>query len=125
MAKTPNQPIVIEGETPSKKNGRMLTSKNGRLLSIPSERYKTWHTQALWQLKKYQPITVYPCALTIVLWGATKRRWDLDNRATSVLDVLQDAGILVDDDWSHVQTLTIQYGGIDKKHPRAEIWVDE
>lgn len=125
MAKIPNQPIVIEGDCPSKKNGRILTGKSGRLLSIPSKTYKTWHTEALWQLKKYQPITVYPCALTIILWGATKRRWDIDNRATSILDVLQDAGILEDDDWSHVQTLTIQYGGYAKDYPHAEIWIDE
>ena len=122
---TPNQPIVIEGDCPSKKNGRILTGKSGRLLSIPSKTYKTWQTEALRQLKRYQPISVYPCALTIVLWGATKRRYDIDNRATSVLDVLQDAGILEDDDWAHVQTLTIQHGGLDKTRPRVDIWVDE
>lgn len=119
------RPIVIWGETPSKKNNRVFVPGRRGILSIPSKRYAAWHTQALWQLKGVKPITVYPCALTIVLWASTRRKFDIDNRATSILDVLQDAGILENDDWAHVQTLTVQYAAYEKGNGRAEIWVDE
>lgn len=95
-----------------------------KVVSLPSTAYATWHKDALWQLKKIKPYTEeYPVAVTISLYPKTKRRRDLDNVASSILDTLVDAGIIADDDLTHVERLAIMFMEYDKENPRAEIWI--
>lgn len=49
------------------------------------------------------------------------RRRDLDNQATAILDALVRAGALIDDDANHVKQLDIEYLGVDKENPSAQI----
>lgn len=46
---------------------------------------------------------------------------DLTNKAESVMDLLVDCGIIVDDSWQVVEKLTLRIGGIDKKNPRVVV----
>lgn len=116
--------LTIEGEVPSKKNSRRLVVAGSHLKSLPSKNYDTWHRDALWQLKKVKPyVGEYPVSLTITIYPGTKRRKDLDNVASSILDTLVDAGIIVDDDISHVETLSVMFMEYDKANPRAVIWI--
>lgn len=64
---------------------------------------------------------VYPTNVEITLYPKTKRRQDLTNRAESVMDTLVDAVIIADDDITHINKLTLLFGGYDKENPRVEI----
>lgn len=54
-----------------------------------------------------------------------RRRRDLDNQATAILDALVAAGILPDDDNKHLQHLSVELKGYDKYDPHAYILVDK
>jgi Holliday junction resolvase RusA-like endonuclease len=116
--------LEIEGTVPSKKNGRRFVVAGGRVRSMPSLNYEAWHTAALWQLKKVKPYSgEYPVTVSISLYFATKHRKDLDNVASSILDTLVDAGIIVDDDVTHVDMLETMFIAYDKANPRALVWI--
>lgn len=82
--------LTIQGETPAKKNSR-ITLPNGR--TIPSKRYRDWHSGALSQLERQWPafnretfereIRVY-----FRFYHADNRRRDSDNGVSSVFDTL-------------------------------------
>lgn len=120
--------LVVEGEVPSKKNARNVFVKNGRMMNLPSQRYKEWQKSAVIQFQsqfKGFKVTNYPIALEIVFYYGTKRRKDLDNSLGSIMDALTDAGVIDDDDVSHVSQITVMFGEYDKNRPRAEVYLDE
>ena len=111
---------MIEGDTPSKKNSRQLFYKKGRMINIPSQRYKDWHEQALAQVKGY-PLLTPPYQIYLTFWMPTNRRTDLDNKVASVLDLLQDAGIIEDDCWQKLELIQATSGGISRDCPRVKV----
>ena len=64
-------------------------------------------------------------AIQLIFYPSTKRKGDLDNKATSVLDLLTDDGIIPDDNWYAVPELNLKFGGKDKDNPRCEITIYE
>ena len=117
--------LVISGTTPSKKNSRINT-RSGR--SFPSKRFTDWEKPALQELQlqfKKLKVTGYPITLTMIFYNADRRRHDLDNQSSSILDTLVKAGILEDDNQNFVDSLQLQYGGVDKENPRCEIYLDD
>ena len=64
------------------------------------------------------------CAVYMIVYQPDKRRRDLDNQATSILDGMVAAGILADDNNEVVTELHIKNGGIDREDPRVEIEVE-
>lgn len=103
----------IVGETPAKKNSR-LTLPNGR--SIPSKRYREWHADAESQiieqwvefLKSGVEKINRPIKLSLYFVHKDARRMDSDNAASSILDLLQDCGVLEDDCWQIVRAINIR-----------------
>lgn len=69
-------------------------------------------------------MNIYPIALHITFYADSKRKFDLDNVSASILDTLQDAGIIEDDSCYHIGFLQLRFGGIDKQNPRAEILIE-
>lgn len=117
--------IVTSGTTPSKKNSRINT-RSGR--SFPSKRFSAWEATAVPELQKQfkgLKITGYPISITMVSYNGDLRRHDLDNQCSSILDTLVKAGIIEDDNQKFVDTITLQYGGLDRENPRCEIFFDE
>lgn len=114
--------ITILGRTPSKKNSKKIFVVRGRLIISPSTLYEKWHKDALLQLRGQKPIMAQE--LTIKVFAADRRASDLTNRAESVMDTLVDAGLLVDDNWFIISRLTLEFGGVDKANPRAEIFYE-
>ena len=47
--------------------------------------------------------------IEIHFYNKYKRKWDLDNKASSLLDLLKDAGIIKDDNYDVVPKLIIEY----------------
>lgn len=120
--------LTISGKTPSKKNSRNIFVKNGRLMNIPSQRYKEWRDSAIVQLKQQfggYKVSGYPISISVVVYYGDMRRHDLDNSLGSVMDALTDAQIIEDDDTDHISQITIEYGGVDKEHPRVELYLED
>jgi len=117
--------LVVSGTIPSKKNSRINT-RSGR--SFPSARFTEWEKTALEEFNdqfKGLKVTGYPISIVMVFYNTDDRRHDLDNQSSSILDTLVKAKILEDDSQKFVDCLQLQYGGIDKKNPRCEIFLDE
>ena len=119
--------IVLDGETPSKKNSRINT-RSGR--SFPNRRYTAWHDLVVAQIKKgvlegkYEPFG--PCVsveLTVTFYHGDLHRRDSDNQVTSILDTLVDAGILWDDCWRVVPIKHV-FDSYDRGNPRCVVSVD-
>ncbi len=109
--------IIILGRIPSKKNSR-ITTRSGR--SFPSAKYKEWHTDASWQMKG-KKIIPNGSFITLNFYMPDNRRADLTNKAESIMDCLVDNGLLKDDSWQIVPSLTLQFQEVDKIKPRCEI----
>lgn len=120
----------IKGEVPSKKNSRVLARVRGRMINVPSKRYKDWHKVAEAQLipqlvGKELPLFKKNCGceLEMKIWFGSERRADCDNRLASICDLLQDIGVLEDDDRKTLRKLTVESMGLDRENPRVQILV--
>lgn len=120
--------IVLNGETPSKKNSRINT-KSGR--SFPSKRYVKWHNDAVAQICKQQMTGEIlsignneQVRLTAVFYHGDFKRRDSDNQLSSILDTLVDAGVLVDDCWSIIPEKHI-FDAYDKDNARCVITIEK
>ena len=79
-------------------NGRTLMSKKGRMYRGVCIRCAVW--------QKYPEIAATErVAVILNLYPPNKRKWDIDNRVKAVLDALQHAGVLPDDE--QVDRLTV------------------
>lgn len=101
----------ISGETPSKKNSRIVNTKTGR--TFPNKRFGQWHELALVEINRQKlklnlndPLN-NPLKATLIFIHGDKRRRDSDNGTSSILDLLNDAGILEDDNYNIIQELSI------------------
>ena len=114
--------LELVGNIPSKKNQR-INLRSG--ISIPSAKFTEWQTDALWQVRQQTRQRIFePVAIDVTLYFATMRRADLDNRITSILDMLVEGLVLADDDWQHVPQITAraQYR---KGEPGATVIITE
>lgn len=99
-----NEPITaqIQAPIPSKKNNRVVL-KNG--VNIPSKEFRLWYRRHIGQFKDIQrKHKTFSCPVSVSLgisFGDRRRR-DLDNALTSVMDLIKDSGLIIDDDWVHV-----------------------
>lgn len=65
-----------------------------------------WHEAVNWEIKRQniKPVTEYPVTLHVEAHWKHKRRHDIDSLCTKfAIDALVKAGILVDDDLTHVE----------------------
>lgn len=128
MIQTIKIPICLEAGIRKKKN-YFLNLNN----------YNRWHFQEKNQLKKLFKISILKdvrelkpierCEITYTIYYPTKRLFDLDNIG-SVLskfthDVLTEAEIIPDDNYTVINKLTFRFGGIDTDNPRAEVCIKE
>lgn len=122
--------LTIEGNTPSQKNRKIISvnQATGRPFLRSAKAVKDWQKFAADRLtEQFRGCVVrgYPVTVTLVFYFDSKRRHDLDNATSTVMDALVAAAILTDDSTKYVDCLQIQYGGVDKLNPRAEVFLDE
>ena len=101
--------LIIKGETPSKKNSKILT-RTGRL--IPGKKYQEWHRDAMVQVQDQMKLLEHiPLNSEVIIHldfiHGDQRRRDSDNGTSSILDLLVDAKILEDDKWQIVRELHV------------------
>lgn len=122
--------LIYNGTIVAKKNNkRIMRAANGRPWIASSQEAKAqeqlmafeFSTQA--KRQKWQADDKKGYKVIIGITEPDKRRRDLDNQATAILDALVLAGVLPDDDNKHVQDLHIYTLGYDKYSPHAAITV--
>lgn len=98
--------IVLEGNVPSKKNSRI---NRGDGKSFPSKKYMDWQDDALKQVRiQCRQRFLQPVSIEVIIYFGTNTRADLDNRLTSVLDMLVEGLVIPDDKWQHVPMMQVQ-----------------
>ena len=118
--------IEIPGEVRAKKNSR--TNRKGSVPTGTSVAHQKWHAAATASLmtkgrllrldKQDGPVSVY-----IDLWRGTLHEYDPDNMGTSVLDLLEDYGVLATDGFPLVHCVRSRHAGIDRERPRAVVTI--
>jgi Holliday junction resolvase RusA-like endonuclease len=118
--------FTLNHSVPSKKNAKRIVFVRGKTMILPSLAHKEWHEEQMWVLKTLKiPLQTKPVMITMTFYSDSKRRGDLDNKASSVLDLLKDAGIIEDDDWFHVPNIILNFGGVEKLSPHCDIELTE
>lgn len=98
--------LILKGNVPSKKNSRI---NRGDGMSFVSKRYREWQELALYQVRQQTRERFFvPVCIEVIIYFGTKGRADLDNRLTSILDMLVEALVLRDDKWQDVPRMACQ-----------------
>lgn len=114
--------LVLEGNIPSKKNSRI---NRGDGVSFPSKKYAEWEKYALQSVRLQTRQRFFnPVSIEVIIYFGSDARADLDNRLTSILDMLVDALVLRDDKWQDVPMIQLQAEYRQKK-PGAFIRITE
>jgi Holliday junction resolvase RusA-like endonuclease len=114
----------IQGDAISKKNS-VISFKlpNGRSMTTPSKYYKKWHKiakNALKNVPKWQG--GYPVVIELYHYRKTNRAFDFSNMFEGIQDVLQECGIIEEDNMHHVIPKIRGKGWEkDKDNPRMEV----
>lgn len=116
--------VVLTGRVISKKNSRRIVQFNGKPVPIASKAYKEWVSDATNQLHGLTPPVPLSGDLKITITFAMKGkgRTDMDNMLASICDLLEDAGV-VDNDDSIVTAVLHKHRGADEY--RTEVIVEE
>ena len=113
--------IELAGLPPAKKNSRR-NFKSG--VSLPSVRYELWQGYASAEIAEVwdeKPIA-RTSSICLTLGISDKRRKDLDNMLTSVLDMLVHCNVLEDDDWRICSNITVRGLESEKDYTNIQIW---
>jgi len=95
----PKTQITLLGRVASKKNSKriFINQRTGKPIVKSSEAYENFEQMALWQLKSCRARFDCPVRVNYVFELQGKQDIDADNAMASVNDVLQMAGVLVND----------------------------
>jgi Holliday junction resolvase RusA-like endonuclease len=98
--------LKLAGNVPAKKNSRINRSDG---MSFPSRAFQEWQSTAIKNVRlQTRAHFIRPVSLEVIIYFATDGRADLDNRLTSILDMLVDAQVLIDDKWQQVPIMQVQ-----------------
>lgn len=115
-----NMILILTENIPSKKNSRIST-RSGK--NFPSKDYTRWHKMASLELKiqnrPLKPLEIIK-EIIIHIFFPTKRKADITNKVESVMDLLVDNGILLDDNYMVCPNLNLS-GSYRKNQAGAHI----
>lgn len=116
--------ITLYGRVPSKKNSKQIV----RWRIISSKNYLQWEKEQLEYLrikkltKQLQQINpLWPYCIELNIYLPDKRKTDIDNKTSSVLDLLVKSWIIADDSCEIIPKLIINFMWVYKDNPRIEI----
>ena len=127
----PTLDLTYHGVVYSKKNNKSIVVNRctGRPQIISNQRVRemevamTREVQAQAAKAKWEANTDTTYEVSIFIRTKDRTRRDLDNQATSILDALVAAKIIPDDSMKYVISLQVEFMGVDKNDPRAEVVV--
>lgn len=98
---------------PSKKNSKEIgfINRGGKKLPLiyNSKSYKKWHKETRLEILSQKRPSLDKCSsVSIIFHDKYKRKWDLTNKAESVMDLLVDMGIIKDDNWNIVPSVRLE-----------------
>lgn len=105
-----------------------LNRKTGKMFPMTDKVTQEYIKDAITQLKTQFAgckTSGYPINVQMVFFYPTKHRKDIDNSASTILDCMVKAGVIEDDDVTHVNELYCYFGGYDKEDPRVEILLED
>ena len=110
----------------SKKNSQqILTNKaTGRSFISPSKVYKDYEKAALWYVPRKGLKIDYPVSVKCLFYMPTLRPCDLTNLCEAVDDVLVEAGLIADDNYTIINNHDGSRVLYDKENPRTEIYIE-
>lgn len=122
--------LVLSGSVPSQKNNKqiLINRKTDKPFVASNANVKRWQQSAVLQLQSQFngfKVVDYPIAIDLVIYYKDNLRRDLDNAVNGIMDCLVKAKVIEDDDTKHISQICVQYGGIDKENPRAEIFIED
>lgn len=132
--------LEYSGTIYSKKNSKRIitNARTGRPQIISSGHAKDQELEMLWafsdQLKKQGREIFEKDAkeyegrvfeVDVTIYQPDRKRRDLDNQLTAILDGLVGAMALPDDSNKFLRKVSAEMGGVDKENPRAEITIKE
>lgn len=127
--------LTYFGVIHAKKNSKQIIKNphTGKPMIISNGKARDQEEAMAWAFKTQAPqawlqYAVHPetrVEITIHIWEKDRRRRDLDNQATAILDALVQGNVIPDDSSQIVRKLTVEYMGVDKEQPRAEIKIQE
>lgn len=127
--------LTYYGVIHAKKNSKQIIKNphTGKPMIISNGKARDQEEAMAWAFKTQAPqawlqYAVHPEAtveIIIHIWEKDRRRRDLDNQATAILDALVQGTVIPDDSSQIVRKLTVEYMGVDKEQPRAEIKIQE
>lgn len=105
----------------TKKNSIQLVKMKGRTIPLPSKKYKDYEIKALkycpgWQIN-------HPVNIEAHYYMATRRRVDITNLESALMDLLVKAGTIKDDNCSIVVSTDGSRVHYDKDNPRTEVHI--
>lgn len=114
--------FIIEGQVPAQKNSKRISYNRatGKPFIRTEERVKVWQEIARLSLLRVKPIhgTV---DIEMSFYNKDKRKRDIDNMVTSVLDALKNRQIIDDDNCFVVRKVTGEFMGVDPTKPCVEV----
>lgn len=127
--------LEYHGVIYSKKNSKRIIQnhRTRRPMIVSSERAKAMEQDMADQFSDqfndklaYYPRPLETCQgkplkVCIYIWEKDRTPRDLDNQATSILDALVKAGVIINDSVKIVQELNVRMMGIDKFDPHAVV----
>ena len=110
----------------SKKNSQQIfvNKKTGRGFITTSDAYKAYRKASLMMIPAYARQGIdYPVNIKALYYMGTRRMVDKTNLEEALMDVLVDAGVLMDDNSYIVAGTDGSRVLYDKEHPRTEITI--
>lgn len=121
----PLQPI-------SKKNSQqiMINRSTGKPFIMPSQKYREYQAAAAWYIprivdKRTHAHTSinFPVTVKCLFYMGTRRKCDLTNLLEAIDDILVDAGLIADDNYTIIESHDGSRVLYDKDKPRTEVYI--
>lgn len=108
----------------SKKNSQQILTnrQSGKPFIMPSQKFKDYESAALWFIPKGKRID-FPVNVKCLFYMPTKRRVDLTNLLEAIDDVMVEAGLLADDNFTVIESHDGSRVLFDKEKPRTEVYI--
>ncbi len=110
----------------SKKNSQqiLVNKATGRPFIMPSKKFREYEAAAAWFIPKGQTIGT-PVNVKCLFYMPTHRKCDLTNMLEAIDDTMVKCGLLVDDNFTVIQSHDGSRVLYDKDNPRTEVHITD